>query len=203
MKRLLILMLSVATAFSCGSTNSSESNTSGDESNAPKGNPVVVFETNMGSFEVELYPDKAPVSVENFLGYVKEGFYDGLIFHRVIDGFMIQGGGMDENMKLMQTREPIKNEAGNGLTNDEYTIAMARTNVINSTTSQFFINVKDNAFLNHRDETPQGYGYAVFGKVISGFETVDKIKGVQTTTKAGHQNVPVHLVVIKKAYVKK
>ncbi len=166
-------------------------------------NTIVVFETSLGNFEVELYADKAPVSVENFLGYVKDGFYDGLIFHRVIDGFMVQGGGFEPDMSQKQGKAAIKNEAGNGLKNEIYTVAMARTNVVDSATSQFFVNAGDNAFLDHKDETPQGFGYAVFGKVAAGIDTIDKIKAVKTTTRSGFQDVPVEPVVINKAYVKK
>lgn len=165
-------------------------------------NKIAVFETNMGSFEVELYADKAPVTADNFLSYVNDGFYDGLIFHRVIDGFMIQGGGFDKELNQKETKGPIKNEAGNGLKNEKYTIAMARTNVVDSATSQFFINVADNMMLDHTDETARGYGYAVFGKVIKGMDVVDKIKSVRTTTTSGYQNVPVEAVIINKAYVK-
>lgn len=165
-------------------------------------NKIAVFETNMGSFEVELYADKAPVTADNFLSYVNDGFYDGLIFHRVIDGFMIQGGGFDKELNQKETKGPIKNEAGNGLKNEKYTIAMARTNVVDSATSQFFINVVDNMMLDHTDETARGYGYAVFGKVVKGMDVVDKIKSVRTTTTSGYQNVPVEAVIINKAYVK-
>ncbi len=165
-------------------------------------NKAIVFETNMGNFEVELYQDKAPITVDNFLSYVNEGFYDGLIFHRIISDFMIQGGGFDQELIQKETKGPIKNEAGNGLKNEKYTIAMARTMVVDSATSQFFINVADNAFLDHTDETSRGYGYAVFGKVISGTSVVDKIKSVKTATKNGFDDVPVDPVIIKKAYVK-
>lgn len=160
-------------------------------------NPIVVMETSLGSVEIELFADKAPISVENFLKYTSSEFYSGTIFHRVIDGFMIQGGGFLESMSQKPTQAQIKNEATNGLKNDRGTLAMARTNVVDSATSQFFINVKDNAFLNNRDTSPSGYGYAVFGKVISGMDVVDKIKGVPTTSKGGMENVPVTPVVIK------
>lgn len=163
---------------------------------------TVILETSKGAIEIELYPDKAPVSVENFLTYVNEGYYDGLIFHRVISNFMVQGGGFDKDMNQKPTKAPIKNEAGNGLTNDVGTLAMARTNVIDSATSQFFINVANNDFLNHRDESVQGYGYAVFGKVISGMEVVNEIKSVKTGIVKGSQDVPIEPVTINKAYVK-
>lgn len=164
-------------------------------------NPEVLFKTSMGDIVIELYPDKAPVTVKNFLRYVSEGKYDGTIFHRVIDGFMIQGGGMTPDMKEQQTYAPIKNEAGNGLKNDKGTIAMARTQVVDSATAQFFINLKDNDFLNHRDESPRGYGYAVFGKVVKGMDVVEKIGKVKTGAKGFHRDVPKEPVVIEKAIV--
>ena len=164
-----------------------------------KGNPVVVLETSKGIIEVELNEAKAPISSKNFLDYVDSHFFDGLIFHRVIDNFMIQGGGFTADMAQKSGKPPIENEAGNGLTNDKYTLAMARTSVVNSATSQFFINTKDNAFLNHKDNTPQGFGYAVFGKVVEGKEVVDKMKKVPTGNAAGHQNVPTTPIVIEKA----
>jgi peptidyl-prolyl cis-trans isomerase B (cyclophilin B) len=164
---------------------------------------IVVFETNMGNFEVTLDPVKAPISSENFKLYVKSGFYDGLIFHRVMDGFMVQGGGFDQNMQQKQTNAPIKNEAGNGLKNEKYTIAMARTNVVDSATSQFFINVGDNVFLNHRDESIMGYGYAVFGKVSAGTEVIDKIKAVPVKDNGMNEvSEPIQKVIITKAYMK-
>jgi peptidyl-prolyl cis-trans isomerase A (cyclophilin A) len=160
---------------------------------------TVVFETTMGNFEVELYSDKAPITVANFLSYVKDGFYNGLIFHRVIDGFMIQGGGFDINMQQKQTKPPIKNEADNGLKNLKYTLAMARTGEINSATSQFFINTADNSFLDHGT---RDFGYAVFGKVISGFDVINRISKVKTTTKGDFENVPLQAIVINKVYAK-
>ncbi len=164
--------------------------------------PTVLFETSAGNFEAELYPGKAPITVDNFLAYVNDAFFDGLIFHRVIDGFMIQGGGFDEKMNQKQTKDPIRNEAGNGLKNEKYTLAMARTNVVDSATAQFFINVEDNDFLDHRDETPPGFGYAVFGRVVNGTDVIDSIKKVKTTTKGYYEDVPVEPVVIRKASVK-
>lgn len=157
--------------------------------------PVVVMETNMGAIEIELNEEKAPVTVKNFLAYVDAKFYDGLIFHRVIDNFMIQGGGYDEKMKEKPTKAPIKNEASNGLRNDTGTIAMARTADPNSATAQFFINVSDNTSLNY--PSPDGHGYAVFGKVTSGMHVVNRIKKVKTGNLSGHQNVPMDAVVIK------
>jgi peptidyl-prolyl cis-trans isomerase B (cyclophilin B) len=163
---------------------------------------IVVVETSYGNFEIELNSEKAPITVDNFIDYVKDGFYDGLIFHRVIDDFMIQGGGLDASMNEKKTKASIKNEAANGLRNIKYTIAMARTNVVDSATSQFFINVADNSFLDHVNTTPQGFGYAVFGKVIKGTEVIDKIKSVPTTSKGFHDDVPKEPIVIKKAYLK-
>ena len=159
-------------------------------------NPKVSMETNLGKIEIELYPDKAPVSVQNFLQYVGEKFYDGLIFHRVISNFMIQGGGFSADMKQKSTHPPIKNEANNGLKNDRGTLAMARTSDVNSATAQFFINVVDNPFLNFKDATPRGYGYAVFGKVTAGMDVVDKIKEVKTRTMGMNENMPVEPVKI-------
>ena len=160
----------------------------------------LVFETTLGTFEVELFEKEAPVSSKNFLDYVEEGFFDGVIFHRVIPGFMIQGGGFEPGMKQKKTRAPIKNEATNGLKNLRGTLSMARTNDINSATAQFFVNVVDNDFLDHAG--PSNYGYAVFGKVSSGMDVIDKIVKVPTTNRADHQNVPAADVVITKAYKK-
>lgn len=155
------------------------------------GKPVKVkLTTGMGDIVLELYPDKAPATVDNFLQYVKDGHYIGTVFHRIIDGFMIQGGGMDAKMNQKSTRAPIKNEADNGLKNEPYTIAMARTSDPNSATSQFFINVADNQRLNHTGKTMSGWGYTVFGKVVQGKDVVDKIKGVPTTSQGMHENVP-------------
>lgn len=163
---------------------------------------MVQFETSMGTIKVELYPEKAPITVKNFLTYVKEGHYDGLIFHRVIKDFMIQGGGFTKDMhERRPDHPPIKNEAGNGLRNDRGTIAMARTGVVDSATAQFFINTVNNDFLNHRSETPQGYGYAVFGKVTEGMDVVDKIRAVPTGSVGGFQDVPGSPVTILKATV--
>lgn len=159
----------------------------------------VKLTTSQGPIVIELDEAKAPVSVANFLSYVDAGHYDGTIFHRVINDFMIQGGGFTRDMKQKPTQAPIKNESTNGLKNDNYTVAMARTGVRDSATAQFFINVKDNAFLNYSGESPQGWGYAVFGKVVEGQETVDKIRRVRTATTGGHQDVPMEPVVIEKA----
>ncbi len=160
---------------------------------------MVRLQTSLGDIVLELYPQEAPITVANFLQYVRDGFYDGTIFHRVINGFMIQGGGLDAQMRQKPTRPPIKNEADNGLRNEAYTIAMARTPVPDSATSQFFINVADNDRLNHTSKTPAGWGYAVFGRVVQGREVVDTIKAVATTTKGFHNDVPVAPVTILKA----
>jgi len=157
---------------------------------------MVRFETSLGGFTLELDTDKAPLSVENFLSYVDEGFFDGLIFHRVIPGFMIQGGGMLPDMSQKKNKAPIRNEANNGLKNDRGTIAMARTNDINSATSQFFINLADNEFLNH---APGNFGYAVFGRVTEGMDTIDRIAQERTGRRKGHDDVPATDVVITSA----
>ena len=164
-----------------------------------QGNPRVVLQTSQGQIVIELYPDKAPVSVENFLKYVDDGFFAGTIFHRVIPNFMIQGGGFTPDMQQKKTRDPIKNEAANGLKNDRGTLAMARTNVPDSATAQFFINVKDNAFLNYTGPGPRTIGYAVFGKVVEGMDVVDKIVNVPTTSAGPLENVPKTPVVIESA----
>ena len=168
-------------------------------SGALAADPQVDVRTNLGTIRLELYPAKAPKTVENFLQYVKDGHYNGTIFHRVIDGFMIQGGGFDGGYKQKATRDPVQNEAKNGLKNDLGTIAMARTSAPHSASAQFFINVKNNDFLNYSGESQDGWGYAVFGKVVEGKEVVDKIKKVATATTGGHQNVPTQAVVIEKA----
>ena len=159
----------------------------------------VKLTTTMGPLVVEIDEQKAPVSAQNFLKYVDADHYDGTIFHRVIDGFMVQGGGFTKDMRQKPVQAPIKNEAANGLKNDNYTVAMARPGVRDSATSQFFINVKDNDFLNYSGESQQGWGYVVFGKVVEGKDTVDKIRKVATGNTGGHQNVPTTAVVIEKA----
>ncbi|HXZ53835.1 MAG TPA: peptidylprolyl isomerase [Burkholderiales bacterium] len=169
-------------------------------------NPRVEFKTTLGSFTLELYPDKAPKTVDNFLQYASSGFYKGTVFHRVIDGFMIQGGGFSPDMKQKETHAPIENEAGlalkGGLRNETGTVAMARTAVPNSATAQFFINVKDNGFLDFRDPSPQGIGYAVFGRVVDGMNTVLRISRVDTTTVGPFQNVPQRPIVIESVTVR-
>ncbi|WP_163834150.1 peptidylprolyl isomerase [Spartinivicinus ruber] len=168
-------------------------------SHAFAANPTVVFETNKGTVELELYADKAPISVKNFLQYVNDEFYNGLVFHRVIPGFMIQGGGFNPQLNRQSTRSSIKNEANNGLKNLRGTIAMARLPSPDTATSQFFINLNDNAFLDHgvRD-----FGYAVFGKVTTGMDVVDSIAATKTGNQQGMQNVPIEPVIIKKAWQK-
>ncbi|WP_370277390.1 peptidylprolyl isomerase [Pontibacterium sp.] len=162
---------------------------------------MIILQTNLGDITLELDYEKAPKTAENFEQYVRDGFYDGVIFHRVINNFMIQGGGFEPGMVQKDTRAPIENEADNGLTNKKYTIAMARTMDPHSASAQFFINVADNNFLDHSAKTMEGWGYAVFGKVVEGEDVVDKIKGVSTTIRAGHQDVPVEDVVITSATV--
>lgn len=163
--------------------------------------PIVQFDTTHGAIVIELDQEKAPITVANFLDYVESGHYDGTIFHRVIDGFMIQGGGMYADMNEKRTGTPIMNEADNGLSNDVGTIAMARTNDPHSATSQFFINVQDNSFLNHTSPTPEGWGYAVFGKVTDGMDVVNQIKSVPTGQHGYHSDVPTTPIVIHSAKV--
>ncbi|GIW45048.1 MAG: peptidyl-prolyl cis-trans isomerase [Candidatus Binatia bacterium] len=162
---------------------------------------MVLMKTSLGDIKIELFDDKAPITVKNFLAYVNDGFYDGTIFHRVIPNFMIQGGGYDKDLQQKPTKAPIKNEATNGLKNVVGTIAMARTGVIDSATSQFFINVKDNNFLDHRDQTPAGFGYAVFGKVVEGMDVVMKIAQVPTQRVGVHEAVPKEPVIIQSVRV--
>jgi cyclophilin family peptidyl-prolyl cis-trans isomerase len=157
---------------------------------------MVVFETSMGAFTIELYPEEAPITVENFLQYVDDGFFDGTVFHRVIPNFVIQGGGFTEAMKQKPTRATITNEADNGLKNLRGTLSMARTSDVNSATSQFFVNLADNAFLDHG---ARDFGYAVFAKVVEGLEVVDAIAGVKTGSRGGHQDVPLDPVVVQRA----
>jgi cyclophilin family peptidyl-prolyl cis-trans isomerase len=179
---LLILLVGVFMAFTGG--------------NAGAADPKVLLKTSRGDITIELFPDKAPVTVKNFLSYVDEKFYDGLIFHRVIKGFMIQGGGLTADLATRTAKPPIKNEAGNGLKNTRGTIAMARSGEINSATCQFFINHVNNDFLDHRDETAQGFGYCVFGQVISGLDIVDAIATTPTMTVHGMADVPREAVTI-------
>jgi len=203
----LASLLAAALPFAAAAQQSQPASSAPDKAAASggtcnlKGNsPMKVkLTTSMGPIVIEVDKAKAPVSAENFVKYVQSGHYNGTVFHRVIDGFMIQGGGFTKDMQQKPTQPPIKNEASNGLKNENYTVAMARTGVRDSATSQFFINVKDNEFLNYSGENPQGWGYAVFGKVVEGKETVDKIKKVATGNASGMQNVPTTPVVIEKA----
>ncbi|ANG63009.1 peptidylprolyl isomerase [Marinobacterium aestuarii] len=162
---------------------------------------MIILSTNHGDISIELDYDKAPKTAANFEQYVRDGFYDGVIFHRVIDGFMLQGGGFTPGMKQKETRGNIENEANNGLKNLTGTLSMARTMDPHSASAQFFINVKDNSFLDHTAETTQGWGYAVFAKVVDGMDVVNKIKGVKTTSRGGHQDVPAEDVIIESARI--
>ncbi|MEY4950475.1 MAG: hypothetical protein RL698_2686 [Pseudomonadota bacterium] len=173
------------------------------EATTPGKNPVVEVKTSLGSFDLELDPQKAPVTVKNFLDYVQAGHYDGTIFHRVIRDFMIQGGGMTPDMHQKPTNPPIKNEADNGLKNTVGTVAMARTNVVDSATCQFFVNTKDNVFLDHKGKTPTGWGYTVFGKVISGMDVVRKIEAVPTGDSGAQPDAPKKPVMIESVRLKK
>lgn len=164
-------------------------------------NPTVHMQTNYGTIVIELDPDKAPKSVANFLQYAREGFYDGTIFHRVIDNFVVQGGGFGPGMTQKLTRATIENEANNGVRNSRGTVAMARTSDPHSATSQFFINIADNDFLNYSAPTPAGWGYCVFGKVVEGMHVVDQIKGVPTGSKLGHKDVPLSDAIVEKVAV--
>lgn len=200
MRRALLLGVALGLVFGTGCVEEKVArDKDAREAKAPGKNPVVVMKTSKGTIKIELFQDKAPITVKNFLGYVDDKFYDGTIFHRVMPDFMIQGGGFEPGMKQKPTRAPVKNEAANGLSNDTYTVAMARTSDPQSATAQFFINVKDNDFLNYTAPTPQGYGYCVFGKVVQGQDVVDTIKKVRTGNSGFFQDVPLDDVVIIKA----
>ncbi len=186
-------MLTLLSLFTAGFSEIQENEIMKETNNHPK----VLIQTSMGDIKVELYEDKAPISVKNFLAYAADGSYDGTIFHRVIDGFMIQGGGFTKDFKQKPTKDPIQNEADNGLKNERGTLAMARTNVVNSATSQFFINVKDNSFLDFRGKSPSEYGYAVFGKVTEGMDIVDQMKKVKTGNFGPHGDVPTEAIEIQ------
>jgi peptidyl-prolyl cis-trans isomerase B (cyclophilin B) len=162
---------------------------------------MIKLHTNHGEITIDLNNEKAPITTQNFIDYVNSGHFDNTIFHRVINDFMIQGGGFKSGMSQKETRAPIQNEAANGLKNDAYTVAMARTSDVHSASSQFFINVADNGFLNYTSPTTEGFGYCVFGKIVNGKDVVDKIKKVETGNKSGHQNVPLDDVIIQKAEV--
>ena len=191
MRKIITLCLSLAVALVLGFSAQAQAG----------GKNMVTLQTNKGDIVLELDAEKAPNTTKNFLEYVKAGFYDGTIFHRVIPGFMIQGGGFDKDMVQKPTNAPIENEANNGLKNDTYTIAMARTQAPHSATAQFFINVANNGFLNFTAPTMQGWGYAVFGKVVKGQDVVDAIARVRTTSHYPHQDVPVEPVIITKAVI--
>jgi peptidyl-prolyl cis-trans isomerase B (cyclophilin B) len=197
----LKLITSAVITMSLGTSMTASSAQTNNKPNQGKKMSSVKFTTSMGSFTLQLDAEKAPKTVENFLQYVRDGHYTGTIFHRVIGNFMVQGGGFEKGMKQKPTRAPVENEANNGLKNEEYTVAMARTSDPHSASAQFFINVKNNSFLNFSSPTPQGWGYAVFGKVSEGTDVVDAIKKVQTTNKGGHGDVPAVDVVIEKAEV--
>jgi len=204
----LIGMLVIGLAFTALADNSSkmqgaETAIKASEKAKQKDNPVVLMDTTLGRIVLELDRSKAPVTVENFLQYVKQGTYNGTIFHRVIPGFMIQGGGFEPGMKKRPANKPIANEAHNGLKNVRGSISMARTNAVNSATNQFFINCKDNSFLDHRDKSARGYGYAVFGRVKEGMDVVDKIEKVATGTKGHYRDVPTQDVVITSVTIAK
>ena len=189
----LSLIILVALAAGCGSSTKRW---------APNpGNPIVVMKTSLGNIVMELYPARAPVGVKNFLEYVENGHYNGTVFHRVIPGFMVQGGGFDQNLNEKPTADPIENEADNGLRNRRGTVSYARTLDINSATSQFFVNLVDNYKLDYKNPTRRGYGYAVFGRVVRGMGVVDAIARVQTGTRKQMQDVPLRTILIENAYV--
>ncbi|TKR56065.1 peptidyl-prolyl cis-trans isomerase [Allopusillimonas ginsengisoli] len=197
---LRVIGLVCATSLAlCGPAQAASSTS--NQGNSMSTSPRVNLQTSKGDIVIELNPEKAPKSVENFLTYAREGFYDGTVFHRVIKNFMVQGGGFEVGMKQKTTHAPVENEANNGLKNEKYTLAMARTSDPHSATAQFFINVADNDFLNFTAPTPNGWGYTVFGKVVEGTEVVDSITSVKTGSKGFHQDVPVEDVIIEKATV--
>jgi peptidyl-prolyl cis-trans isomerase B (cyclophilin B) len=196
-----VALAAILPATAGAAPDGAPSSTTSESKHSMASNPRVKMHTNYGDFVITLDADKAPKTVANFLTYTKEGFYNNTIFHRVIDGFMIQGGGFEAGMKQKQTHAPVENEANNGLKNDKYTVAMARTSDPQSATAQFFINIADNEFLNFTAPTANGWGYAVFGQVTEGTDVIDKIKAVKTANSGFHQNVPVQDVVIEKAEV--
>lgn len=197
--RMRVFSLACVAALAMSLGGPVQASSTSDQGKPMSTNPQVKLHTNMGDMLIELDAEKAPKTVENFLTYVKEGFYDGTVFHRVINNFMVQGGGFEVGMKQKQTHAAVENEANNGLKNDRYTLAMARTGDPHSATAQFFINVADNDFLNFTAPTPNGWGYTVFGKIIEGTEVVDEIKKVKTGNKGFHQDVPVDDVIIETA----
>ena len=198
-RRFLTVLASSASIFALANISAAQDSTTKPAEPTPAPAPKVVkvaLETSKGTIELELDAEKAPISTANFVNYVKKGHYDGTIFHRVISNFMIQGGGFSADMSQKSTDAPIQNESKNGLKNVKGSIAMARTSAPNSATAQFFINVADTDFLNHKSPSPQGFGYCVFGKVTEGMDVVDKIKGVATTSRGPYENVPVEAVEI-------
>jgi peptidyl-prolyl cis-trans isomerase B (cyclophilin B) len=196
------LLAAALAAVPLSASGLAQDSATADGAQSPDANPVVRLETNRGDIRVALFPDRAPKTVENFLTYVRNDFYDGTIFHRVIPDFMIQGGGYTQDYARKETRAPVRNEADNGLSNDRGTIAMARTGDPHSATAQFFVNVADNAFLNHKAKTQRGWGYAVFGEVVSGLGTVDAISELPTTSKGPFpKDVPQDSVVIEDAVI--
>lgn len=197
---LLVAALLLSSA-SCAQQNENQSTKQAESPATQPENPMITLKTNLGEIKIQLDAEKAPVTTANFISYVKSGHYDGTVFHRVIKEFMIQGGGFEAGMKQKSVNQPIPNEADNGLDNDEYTIAMARTGDPHSATAQFFINTNDNRSLNHSSKTGSGWGYAVFGKVVEGFDVVDAIKNSETSARAGHGDVPDEDVVIETATV--
>jgi peptidyl-prolyl cis-trans isomerase B (cyclophilin B) len=196
-----VILLSLAFVFGFNHSVAQTLSQTNQDSSSMSTSPRVKISTSAGDIVIELDAERAPKTSENFLTYVRDGFYDNTIFHRVIDGFMIQGGGFEPGMKQKTTLDPIENEADNGLKNDKYTLAMARTNDPHSATAQFFINVANNDFLNHTAPTAQGWGYAVFAKVVEGQDIVDQIRGVKTGNAGPHQNVPTEDVVITQATI--
>ena len=198
MKKIMILALAVMLILTGGCLAAQGKDNGGTKKVA---NRIAVFETNMGTFEIELFEDKAPKTTKNFIDLVEKNFYDGVIFHRVIDGFMIQGGGFTKDLNQKPTRGPVRNEAANGLRNLRGSIAMARTSVVDSATSQFFINLVDNDFLDFSAPTPAGFGYAVFGRVADGMEVVDAIAKVKTGARGRYENVPDESVVIRRVTI--
>lgn len=199
MQKLYVLTICVLLFLGFFILSSNKGTITMTEKEQSKEKPVVLLKTNLGDIKLELFPDKAPATVENFLKYVADGHYVNTIFHRVIDGFMVQGGGYTSDLKSKPTRESIKNEANNGVSNKKGTIAMARTQDINSATAQFFINVVDNPFLDYRGDSPHEYGYCVFGTVIDGMDVVEKIRDIETTTQGPYQDLPVKPIEILSA----
>jgi peptidyl-prolyl cis-trans isomerase B (cyclophilin B) len=197
---IVVIASTLYLATACSQQNGNAKTADSSASKADK-TVSVLFKTSMGDFTIRVNAEKAPITAENFLQYVNDGYYNGTIFHRVIDNFMVQGGGLTQDFNQKTPRDPIQNEANNGLLNTTGSVAMARTGIPHSATSQFFINVRDNEFLNHKNETPAGWGYAVFGEVSDGMATINAIKQVATGSTNGHQNAPLSPIVIDSATV--